>query len=201
MFILLTLLLVDGKKMFEETYAKQKDNTPESTWRQAKRQAENENQQNTAEDAMHTILSDIKDSKIEILESDGTPQCGKYHNTVWVETVMPSCNVRSELFDILQKMDLTLNCVRKRSKLDGSKRFTVEIPFIREETKQRKTRKDTVRFAKDMRDYWIINEDDITRDCPRDDCDGKEYRDGMGSYGPQYKCTRKACTYEFEKHL
>lgn len=82
---------------------------------------------------------------------------------------------------IMDSFDVNLGLVSSEQKNDGVVRYEIKIPFMTGDESQENIREDSLKIAREMNEYVDIDEDDIVGDCPRD---------GMGSYGPNYKCTR-----------
>lgn len=77
----------------------------------------------------------------------------------------------------------------------------IQIPFWSKEDRKQKVEQTINKKVNKTRQYRDVNEDTIQSMCGKDDCDGMVYRDGMGSVGPRFKCTRKDCSFEFERDV
>lgn len=204
--------------MIGRTYNSQKQKTQNAVWQEAVQEAEEENQHPTAEEFVDTVTSEIQKSCIEIhkdyvpvevderrdeiyFSKDKVLMMGQTNDTVWFETETDNPLVRNRLSEIMDSFDVNLGLVSSKEKENGIVRYEVKIPFITENERQENIRKNTLELAREMRKYADVDEDDIVGDCPRDDCDGEQYRDGMGSCGPKYKCTRFECGFQFVKDV
>jgi hypothetical protein len=211
-------LILAGRRMIVGKYNRQKEKTEDSVWTEAKEKAEVENRHPTAEDFVDTVMNEIQSSCIEIAEEyvpveidrrrdeiyfsrDKYPQIGQTEDCIWFKTQTEEYAVRNRLSTILGRFDVNLGLVSSEE-IDGDNvRYEIKIPFISEEEREQNIREDTVELAREMRGYKDVDEDSIVGDCPRDDCDGKQYRNGMGSCGPKYECTRFGCGFRFVKDV
>lgn len=204
--------------MIGRTYNRQKQKTKDEVWDEAEVEAENENQHPTAEEFVETVLSEIQSNCIEIAE-DYVPVevdkkrdeiyysrnkrqlLGRKNESVWFKTETEDFVVRNRLSSILDSFNVNLGIVSSEVVGDGVVRYEIKIPFISEDERQENIREDTVKLARDMREYKDVDADDIVGDCPNDGCDGKQYRNGMGSCGPKYECTRFGCGFQFVRDV
>lgn len=174
------------------------------------------NQHPTAEEFAETVLSEIRASCIEIHEDfvklqcnkdegyfshDKRVLCGKSQERIWFKTQTDEFVVKNRLSVLLGKWNLNRGIVSSKPKGDGVVKYTITVPFITEKQRQLNIREDTVDLATDMREYKDVPEDDVVGDCPYDDCDGDQYRNGMGDVGPQYNCTRFECGFKYVRCL
>lgn len=204
--------------MLRQTYSQQKERTKDEVWSEAKRKAEDNHQHPTAGNFVEQVTRKIKQSDISISEDyvpiefdekrdevyfsrQKIPQMGGNNESIWFVTDTDSITVRHRLSVILESFDLNLGIVTSKAEDNGEVRYEITVPFITNEERQERIREDCLEFARQMRDYKDIDEDDIVGDCPNDGCDGKQYRDGMGSCGPRYKCTRFGCSFKFVKNV
>lgn len=204
--------------MLQRTYSRQKEKTKDKVWSKAKEKAEGDHQHPTAEEFVDHIKERIKESNIEIFNDyvpvefdkkrdevyysqEKIPRIGRTNDSVWFLTESDEALVRYVLSEILNSYNVNLGIVSTENEKDDVTRYDIKIPFISEEKRQKNIREDTVKYARDIRKYKDIDEDNIVGDCPNDDCDGKQYRNGMGSCGPKYECNRFGCGFQFVKDV
>lgn len=204
--------------MIGRAYNRQKQMTRDTVWQEAVEVAENKNQHATAEEFVDEVMSKVQDSCIEIHKDyvpvevdkkrdeiyysrEKVPLMGQTDEAIWFKTDTDSFLVRSQLSTVMDSFGVNLGLVSSDDKGNDVVRYEVKIPFITEDERRENIREDTLELARETREYLDVDEDDIVGDCPRDDCDGKQYRDGMGSVGPRYKCTRFDCGFQFERDV
>lgn len=203
--------------MLRGTYSRQKEKTNDKVWRAAEKKARAENDHPTAEEFINTVTSAIQQSEINIFEDyvpvevdrkrdeiyfsrEKVPRIGRSNESVWFVTDSDKMLVNHRLSVILDGFDLNLGLVSSEDN-DETTRYEIKIPFITEDEMENRIREQTVENAWDMRIYKDVDEDNIVGDCPNDGCDGERYRNGMGSCGPKYECTRFGCSFKFVKDV
>lgn len=203
--------------MLRGTYNGQKEKTHDKVWRAAEKKAQAANDHPTAEDFVSKVTSAIQKSEINIFEDyvpvevndrrdeiyfsrEKIPQIGHSNESVWFITDSDKMLVRHRLSVILNGFDLNLGLVSSEDN-DETTRYEIMIPFITKNERERRIREQTVENAREMRVHKDIDEDSIVGECPNDGCDGKQYRNGMGSCGPRYECTRFGCSFKFVKDV
>lgn len=204
--------------MLRGTYSQQKEKTREEIWSEARLKAEANYQHPTAEEFVSAVKEGIEQSNIRILKDyvpvqfdsehdevyfsrEKVPKIGSDEDKVWFVSKTDTISVHRELSIILRSFDLNLGIVDNQDKDNGAVRYDIKIPFITEDERQERIRQETVDKACDMREFKDVDEDDITGECPNDGCDGKRYRNGMGSCGPKYECTRFGCSFKFVRDV
>lgn len=203
--------------MLRQTYSRQNEKTKDDVWSKAEKKAEEDNQHSTEEDFVDHVNRRIKESSIEVsrdyvpveidkkrdeiyFSQEKVQRMGRTNDSVWFLTDSDETLVLQVLSEILNSYNLNLGIVSSQTKGDVT-RYDIKIPFISEEERQKNIREETVENAREMREYKDIDEDDIVGDCPNDGCDGKKYRNGMGSCGPKYECNRFGCGFKFVRDV
>jgi hypothetical protein len=204
--------------MIAGTYNRQEKKTKDNVWTEAKERAKAKNQHPIAEDFVATVINEIQSSCIEIVEEhvpvetdhqrdeiyfsrDKYSQIGQTEDRIWFKTQTSEFVVQDRLSTILEGFDVNLGLVSSEEVDSDEVRYEIKIPFISKKEREQNIREDTVELAREMREYKDVDEDSIVGDCSRDDCDGKRYRNGMGSCGPKYECTRFGCGFRFVKDV
>lgn len=204
--------------MLRRTYSRQKEKTKEEVWSEARLKAEAKNQHPTAEEFVSAVKQRIKSSDISVFEDyvpvefdevhdevyfsrEKVPKMGSDGEEVWFVSETDTIVVHRRLSIILRSFDLNLGIVNTEDNDDGTVRYSIKIPFITEDERQEQIRQDTLENAREMREFKDVDEDNIVGDCPNDGCDGKRYRNGMGSCGPKYECTSFGCGFKFVRDV
>lgn len=103
---------------------------------------------------------------------------------------------------VLSKYGLSTDVVERSYNTHKKQtRVTVSVPLWTDTERDKTIKQETERRVSAERKYRDVDEDSVVGECPRDGCDGRRYEHGMGSVGPRYKCTRKACGFTFERDV
>lgn len=208
--------------MTEATYTNGNPENSAAIRQQARTDAEAEFAGPTAEEFANHVVEAVKDSEIVIVEEvvpvefddkrdevyysrEQYPRIRSNEEEVWFRTTTDDDTVRRRIAAILREFSEELNggiLTKEQVGPDGEKaNWSVRNPYATEAEYERKIQTRTDELERERREYRDVDESDVTGDCPRDGCDGKQYQDGMGSVGPRYRCTRKGCGYQFTRDV
>ena len=188
---------------------------------EARNEAESMFDSPTHEEFCNAVISVINKSSISIVEEPVVKEVDNKRDEVYFtqekykristtndgvrfKTTSTMSVVVKELTGILGEFGVSKDMIEEQSKssIESDKTwYVVQSPFMMESEQEKLIQQKVNELIHERREYIEVSKDDVKGDCPRDDCDGKQYQDGYGSYGPKYKCTRLECSFQFERDV
>lgn len=151
------------------------------------------------------VPADVDKKRDEVYFSDPIPRNHKTNDGVkflldgdWTGTIL----VTSRMKGMLRPYGLSTDVVTcEYNNLSDKTVVEITVPFIKMSERDEEIEKRVRREVSEIREYRDVKESCITSRCGEDGCDGMVYKKGMGSVGPKYECTRKACGFSFERDV